>query len=74
MKRYFSYGDIRQLAVSAGVSPGFVGKLLRRERRAKPVVAEALALACMRLGYDVTRDDWANPQWSKHEAFRGDDG
>lgn len=70
MERYFNYGDIKNLAKAAKVSPGFVSKLLRRERRAKPIVAEALAVECARLGYDVSREDWSNPQWSKHEAFR----
>lgn len=70
MERYFNYGDIKNLAKAAGVSSGFVSKLLRRERRAKPSVAEALAAECARLGYDVSRDDWSNPQWSTHAAFR----
>ena len=70
MKRYFNYGDIGRIAEAVGVSPGFVGKLLRRERRATPGVAEALAVECEKRGYDIRREDWANPQWSKHAAFR----
>lgn len=72
MKRYFNYGDVDKIAQAVGVSPGFIGKLFRRERRATPALAEALAAECEKMGYDIKREDWANPQWSDHEAFRGE--
>ena len=61
-----------ELARRAGVSPQFVSDLRARRKRASPDTAIRLEEAASGIGMDVTKEDWANPQWSKHPWFRGD--
>ena len=65
----FSWGSLKQIALAAGISRGFLNNILRGRKKCKASTAAMLAEAALDHGYSTSPFDWMNPLGTKNPLF-----